>query len=130
MAKTDFETIDEYLATLRPAVRTPLQRVRRTIAKALPGAVEAISYQIPTFKLDGRNVMHFAGWKAHISVYPVPPTDAALEAAIAPYLASKGTLKFPLDQPIPFELISRVAEAHRVAHEVRQQARTSLKPRR
>lgn len=90
-----FETIDEYIATFPPHVQTILKRVRRTIRKAAPGADEAISYQIPTFKFKGKYVVYFAGWKDHISVSPVPAVDEALEEEISQYRGGKGTLRFP-----------------------------------
>jgi uncharacterized protein YdhG (YjbR/CyaY superfamily) len=119
VAATDFQTIDDYLLTLPPDVRKVGQRVRRTIGKALPGAAEAISYQIPTFKLNGRNVVHFAAWKSHLSLYPIPngPDDFLRE--IEPYAVSKGTLRFPFDQPIPYDLISQIAKLHLAAHQSR-----------
>ena len=67
-----------------------------------------ISYNIPTLKRDGRSVVHFAGWKAHVSLYPMPDGDADLERDLAPYSSGKGTLKFPLAEPIPLELVRRV----------------------
>ena len=75
--------------------------------RGAPGTEERISYGIPTFALDGRYLIYFAGWKQHVSVYPIPETDDVLERAIAPYRTGKGTLRFPLDQPIPYDLIER-----------------------
>jgi uncharacterized protein YdhG (YjbR/CyaY superfamily) len=75
------------------------------------GAGEKISYQIPTITLDGKSLVHFSGWKKHISLYPVPEVSGELATAIEPYLAGKSTLKFPLSQPVPYELIGRLAEA-------------------
>jgi len=87
-----------------------LQAVRRTIQNAAPGAKESISYQIPTFSLGGRPVVYLAGWKKHISVYPVPELDEELEPQLAPYLSGKGTAKFPLGKPIPYELITALVQ--------------------
>lgn len=111
MAKTDFKSVDEYIATQPKGARAILQRVRRTLRKALPGAEEVISYQIPAYKLHGARVLYFAGWKEHYSLYPA--TDqlvAALKDALAPYKVSKGTLRFPLSDPIPVKLIERIAK--------------------
>ena len=72
-------------------------------------AAETISYQIATFTLNGSAFVYFAGWKHHVAVYPIPSGDEAFERELAPYRAAKGTLKFPLKQPIPFDLIERVA---------------------
>jgi uncharacterized protein YdhG (YjbR/CyaY superfamily) len=103
------ETIDDYIDAFPADVRAILGKVRRRIANAVPTAGETISYGIPTFTLGGRYLVYFAGWKHHISVYPVPTGDATLEGEIEPYRAGKGTLKFPLAKPIPYDLIERVA---------------------
>ncbi|MGW7685573.1 iron chaperone [Kribbella sp. NPDC054772] len=76
-----------------------------------PGAGEKISYQIPTITLDGTALVHFSGWKSHIALYPIPPADEPLTAALEPYRSGKGTLKFPLTQPIPYALITRITHA-------------------
>ncbi|MEV0466678.1 iron chaperone [Nocardia tengchongensis] len=103
------QTVDEYLAAQPAPAREALERVRATIHAALPGASETISYQIPAVAVNGTTVMYFAGWKNFVSVYPVPSGDDGFQQAIAPYLAGKGTLKFPLRQPIPYDLIGDVA---------------------
>jgi uncharacterized protein YdhG (YjbR/CyaY superfamily) len=107
MAK--FETVEGYLASFPDEARPILEQVRTTIRSAVPGAEETISYDIPTFKVGGKPVVYFAGWKNHVSVYPIPEADEALERELAPFRAAKGTLKFPLDRPIPYELIGRTA---------------------
>jgi uncharacterized protein YdhG (YjbR/CyaY superfamily) len=107
MAK--FESIDEYVASFSEEVQAILEQVRTTIRAAVPGVEETISYDIPTFKVGGRPVVYFAGWKQHVSVYPIPHADDAFERELAPFRAAKGTLKFPLDRPIPYELIGRAA---------------------
>ena len=101
------ETVDEYIARFPPDVRAVLEEVRRTIHAAVPGAGEKISYQIPTITFDGTNLLHFSAWKSHIALYPIPPIDEDL----TPYRSGKGTLKFPLNKPIPYDLITRVAKA-------------------
>jgi len=78
---------------------------------AAPETEEAVSYGIPTFTLDGRYLIYFAGWKRHISVYPIPAVNAQLDKEIERYKAGKGTLRFPLNEPIPYELIGRLAAA-------------------
>ncbi len=111
MAKTDFKSVDEYIASQPEAVQGILERVRSTIRKAVPGAEEVISYKIPTYKLHGRPVLYFAGWKQHYSLYPA--TDrvvAAFKDDLAPYEVSKGTIRFPLSQPVPVKLIGRIAK--------------------
>jgi len=110
MAKTDFKSVDEYIATHPEDVQATLQRVRGIIRKAVPGAEEAISYQIPTYKLHGGYVVYFAGWKQHYSLYPATGRlVAAFKDELAPYELSKGTIRFPLSQPVPVKLIERIA---------------------
>jgi uncharacterized protein YdhG (YjbR/CyaY superfamily) len=106
-----FESVDDYIASFPPQVQPKLEAVRAAIRSAAPGTAETISYDIPTFTLDGRYVVYFAGWKRHISVYPIPDPDDALAREITPYVGGKGTLKFPLDRPLPLELIGKVADA-------------------
>ncbi len=111
MTKTDFKSVDEYIATHPDAVQAILQSVRGTIREALPGAQEVISYQIPAYKLHGGQVLYFAGWKQHYSIYPA--TEGVVEAFaddLAPYEVSKGTIRFPLSQPVPVKLIRRLAK--------------------
>jgi uncharacterized protein YdhG (YjbR/CyaY superfamily) len=106
-----FATVDEYIASFPPDVQRTLEAVRAAIRAAVPGTAERISYGIPTFTLEGRYVVYFSGWKRHVSVYPIPDVDADAELArqTAPYQSGKGTLKFPLDEPMPLELIAAVA---------------------
>lgn len=110
MARTDYASVADYLATQPPHARKVLERVRRVLGRALPHAVEVISYQIPALSVDGVAVIYFAGWKEHYAVYPVGErVQAALAAEIAPYRASKGTLRFPLDMAVPSALLTQVA---------------------
>ena len=111
VARADLRSVDEYVARHSEQVQAMLQRVRSTIRKAVPGAEEGISYQIPTYKLHGRYVVYFAAWKQHYSLYPA--TDrlvAAFKDDLAAYKVSKGTIRFPLSQPVPVKLIERVAK--------------------
>jgi uncharacterized protein YdhG (YjbR/CyaY superfamily) len=108
--KPKFTTIDEYLATVSPEVKPILEEIRRLIHLKLPCAQETISYQLPAFKL-GRTFFYFAASKKHIGVYPPVTGDKSLIKATARYRNEKGNLSFPLDQPIPFELIGKVAVA-------------------
>lgn len=111
MAKTDFKSVDEYIATHPEEVQPILQRVRSTIRKAVPGAEEVISYQIPVYKVNGSYVVYFAGWKQHYSLYPAPARlVAAFKDDLAPYEVNKGTIRFPLSQPVPVKLIERIAK--------------------
>jgi uncharacterized protein YdhG (YjbR/CyaY superfamily) len=111
VAKTDFKSVDEYIATHPPDVQAILQRVRSTIRKAVPRAEEAISYQIPTFKLHGSYVVYFAGWKQHYSLYPASrPLVAAFKDDLAPYEVNKGTIRFPFSERVPARLIAGIAK--------------------
>ena len=102
-------TVDGYIAGFPPETQAILEEVRATMRRAVPDAREAISYEIPTYQLDGRDIVYFAGWKGHVSVYPLPGGDPDLIAEMAPYRSGKGTLRFSLTQPIPYALIGRVA---------------------
>lgn len=102
-------TIDDYIATFPPDVQALLQKIRATIAKAVPKAREKISYRIPAFALDG-DVIYFAAFKKHIGLYP-PVRDAKLKKEVARYAGPKGNLQFPLAQRIPYALIGRIAKA-------------------
>ena len=111
MAKTDFKSVDEYIASQPEAVRGILGRVRSTIRKALPRAEEVISYQIPTYKLPSGAVLYFAGWKKHYSLYPITQrVAAAFKQELAPYELDKSTIRFPLTLPVPLKLIERIAK--------------------
>jgi uncharacterized protein YdhG (YjbR/CyaY superfamily) len=113
-----FTTVEEYIASFPPDVQETLQAVRGAMRKAAPGTEEAISYGIPTFMLDGRYLIYFAGWKHHVSIYPIPDGDDALQRELEPYKAAKGTLRFPLDRPMPLDLIERLtAAAYRARRE-------------
>ena len=101
-----FESVDDYISTFPPDIQTVLQAARNTIHAAAPGAKESISYQIPTFSINGRRVVYLAGWKKHISLYPMPELDEKLVPQVAPYLSGQSTAKFPLAKPIPHELIT------------------------
>jgi uncharacterized protein YdhG (YjbR/CyaY superfamily) len=105
------KTIDKYLAGFPKDVRSALERVRSTIRKAVPSAEEAISYGIPAFKLHGRTMIYFAGWKEHYSIYPSNDRlVAAFKDELAPYeVNGKGTIRFPLADPIPVKLIAGIA---------------------
>ncbi len=102
------KTIDEYLETAPPSVRPVLQEIRRTIASLAPEATEAISYDLPTFKLNGRNLIHFGAWKDHVGIYPVPSGTDAFNKELAPYLKGKGTIQFPFSKPLPYPLLKQI----------------------
>ena len=112
MANTNYQSIDEYIAACPESTHKHLQKIRKTIKQAVPEAREKISYQIAAFELNGKNLIYFAGWKNHISIYPIPSGNDSFNKSIKKYIGGKGTLKFPLDQPIPYDLIARVAKLH------------------
>ncbi|MBA3279607.1 MAG: DUF1801 domain-containing protein [Geodermatophilaceae bacterium] len=104
-----FATIDDYIASYPDDVQEILEKVRRTIRSAVPEPGETISYAMPTITLDGRPLVYFAAWKHHIGLYPIPRADAATERDLAPYRSTKDTVKLPLDKPIPYDLVKRLA---------------------
>lgn len=111
MARTDRGSVSAYIAAQPIAARTVLRRVRATIRRALPGATEGISYRIPIYRLGGRMVLYFAGFRHHYSIYPATTRiKAALRKELAGFLHSKGTIRFALDKPVPTRLITRIAK--------------------
>src|SRR5688572_19081278 len=111
MAKTDYKSVDEYIASQPKAVQAVLKRVRGIIRKAVPQTEEVISYQIPAYKLPGGAVIYFAGWKEHYSLYPSSDSLVAeFKDELARYELSKGTIRFPLSEPVPVKLIERIAK--------------------
>jgi uncharacterized protein YdhG (YjbR/CyaY superfamily) len=101
--------IDEYIAAFPPTVQTILQKIRATIRRAAPNAEETISYRMPTFTLHGV-LVHFAAFKAHVGFYPPVRGDHELMKQISLYAGEKGNLRFPLDKPIPYALISKIVK--------------------
>jgi uncharacterized protein YdhG (YjbR/CyaY superfamily) len=131
MARTNFRSVDEYIARHPPEVQQILQQVRAAIRQAIPRADEVISYQIAAYKLDGAVVLWFAAWKEHFSLYPA--TAALVEAlgdALEPYELSKGTIRFPLGRPVPIALIRRIAKlrAAEVAERLQSKRSGTTKP--
>lgn len=101
------QTIDEYIAGFPPDIQAILQQIRMTVRAAAPEAQETISYRMPTFTLHG-NLVHFAAFTNHIGFYPTPSGMEEFEQALAPYKGGKGSARFPLDQPIPYDLIDAI----------------------
>jgi len=106
--KKQFKTIDAYIQTFPKDVQAILQKVRQTIQKAAPDAVETISYQMPTFKLNGKGLVYFAAYEKHIGFYPIPSGMKAFEKELASYKQGKGSVQFPIDRPIPYDLVRRI----------------------
>ena len=108
---TRFATVDEYIDALPDDVRPLMEGVRRSIHTVVPDVGEKISYQMPTFTLDGKPLVHVAAWKKHIGLYPLPELTGALAAEVAPYRGAKDAMHLPLREPVPYELVGRVVAA-------------------
>ena len=109
MAKTKFKSVTDYIASKPRPVQTILKRVRSAIRKAIPKAEEGIAYQIAAYTLNGEGVIYFAGWKEHYSLYPIHESlVAAFKKELTGCKISKGTLRFPLSEPVPSDLIERI----------------------
>jgi uncharacterized protein YdhG (YjbR/CyaY superfamily) len=106
------ETIDAYIEAFHEETRLKLQEVRQAIQKAVPEAEEAWSYQMPTFKLRKKNLAHFAAWKGHLGLYPGPAALEAFKTELSRYNGSKGAVQFPLNEPMPLELIKSIVRWH------------------
>jgi uncharacterized protein YdhG (YjbR/CyaY superfamily) len=108
--KTGFTSVGEYIGSLPPDVQKAMKEIRAAIKGVVPEAREKISYQIACFELNGKNLVHYAGWKNHVSMYPTPEGTGAFNKAIAKYAGGKGTTKFPLDKPLPLKLIRQIVK--------------------
>ncbi len=106
--KKHFTTIDEYISTFPGEMQPVLEKVRQTIHHAAPEAVETMSYRMPTFDLNGKHVVFFAGWKKHLSLYPLPAGDEAFQQEVSHYKRARGSIQFPLDKPIPYDLVGQI----------------------
>ena len=125
--RTAAKNIDEYIAGFPPDVQKTLKKIRLTIRKAAPDAEETISYQMPAFKLHGV-LIFFAGYANHISLYPAPRGAAEFKKELASYRGGQGTVQFPLDEPIPYDLITRIVK-FRVAQKLDAAKAKQKKPR-
>jgi len=108
--KKRFETIDEYIATFPRNVRDILEELRRIIRESAPKSEETISYGIPTFDLDGKHLVHFAAYKNHIGFYPTSSGITRFKKELSRYALSRGTVRFPINEPIPFDLIRKIVK--------------------
>jgi len=104
------KNIDEYIASFPPGTQKLLEQMRAAIKKAAPEAVEAISYAIPTFKLNGKNLVHFAGFEKHIGFYATPTGHEAFAEHLSGYKQGKGSVQFPINEPLPLELVERIVK--------------------
>jgi uncharacterized protein YdhG (YjbR/CyaY superfamily) len=105
--KTQHKTIDEYIKASPENIQIILEKMRQIIRKAAPGAIEVISYQMPAFKLNG-NLVYFAAFKNHIGFYPTPSGIEFFKKELSPYIKGKGSVQFPLDKPIPYDLVEKI----------------------
>ncbi len=112
-------SIDEYLSSFPPETRKALEEMRALIRVSAPDATETIAYSMLTFDLNGRHLVHFAGFAHHVGLYPIPTAIEAFKEELAPYKQGKGSVQFPLDQPLPADLIRRIVE-FRVAENARK----------
>lgn len=102
--------IDQFISKYPPEIQTILQKIRATIQKSAPGAEETIGYGIPTFKLNGKNLVHFSAFKEHIGFYPTPTGIEHFKKELSVYEGAKGSVKFPLNKPIPYALITKIVQ--------------------
>lgn len=114
--KVRVNSIDEYISIFPKDIQKILEEVRGTIKAAAPETEEKISYGIPTFTLNGKYLIYFAGWKNHISIYPIPTGSEAFNKQVSKYVEGKGTLKFPLDKPLPLKLITKIVKLKVAEH--------------
>jgi uncharacterized protein YdhG (YjbR/CyaY superfamily) len=108
---TGVTSVDEYVGSLPEPARAVMQELRRTIRDVVPGVGEKISYNMPTFVLDGLPLVHVAAWKKHVALYPLPHLEGPLADEVAPYRGAKDAMHLPLGKPIPYELVGRVVAA-------------------
>lgn len=124
-----FASIDEYIATFPEEIQTVLQSLRATIKAAVPEAEEKISYQMPTFALQG-NLVHFAAWKSHIGLYPGASGIRAFAQELSNYEGAKGTVRFPITDPLPLDLISNIVKFRAVENLKLAELKTAKRARR
>lgn len=107
--RKQFKTIDEYIAAFPKDVQDILEELRRVIRESAPNADEAISYGIPTFKLNG-NLVHFAAFKNHVGFYPTPSAIVSFKKELSQYKQAKGSVQFPIDKPIPLNIVKKIVK--------------------
>jgi uncharacterized protein YdhG (YjbR/CyaY superfamily) len=109
-SRSTAQSIDEYIAEFPPETQKVLEELRALIKASAPGATETISYAIPTLDLNGRHLVHFAGYARHVGLYPAPSGLEVFQEELKPYKSGKGSVQFPLDRPLPTDLIRRIVE--------------------
>jgi uncharacterized protein YdhG (YjbR/CyaY superfamily) len=106
----EYSTIDEYINLFSPEIQEILKTLRNVIKEAAPDSAEKISYQMPTFTLKGKNLIHFAAYKNHIGIYPTPNGIDSFKTELSVYKGGKGSVQFPIDKPLPYDLIIRIVK--------------------
>src|SRR5439155_23919326 len=106
--KAKYQTVDEYIKAFPKDVQGVLKKMRQTIKEAAPGAIETISYQIPTFKLNGTGLVYFAAFQSHIGFYPIHPGLEGVEKELSQYKEGKVSVQFPLERPIPYDFVTKI----------------------
>jgi uncharacterized protein YdhG (YjbR/CyaY superfamily) len=124
--KSGFTSVDQYISTLPKDTQKMMQEIRKTIKAVVPKAEEGISYQMAAFKVNGDYFAHFAAWKKHIGMYPIPAGDAAFRKQIIPYMGAKSSLQFPLDKPLPLQLIRKMVK-FRIAENRQNEKKKSVR---
>jgi uncharacterized protein YdhG (YjbR/CyaY superfamily) len=124
--RQEYKTVDEYIRDFPPDVQKILEKMRQIVREVAPEAAESISYGMPAFKLNGKPLVYFAGFAKHIGFYPIPTGIEAFSKELAPYKQGKGSVQFPLDKPIPYDLVKKIVafrvqdlkekETHRSRH--------------
>ncbi len=109
-SRSQFKTIDEYIAQFPENVRVVLEKLRQVIRESAPRAEETMSYGIPTFDLNGRHLAHFGAYKNHVGFYPTSSGIEAFKRELSSFRTSRGTVQFPLDKPIPFDLVKKIVK--------------------
>ncbi len=109
--KKQFSTIDEYVNSCPADVQSIFEKIRGIVRGNFPGVKETISYQIPTFSLNGKSLVYVGAWKNHIAMYPIPHGPEALQKELSPYISGRGTVRFSLNKPIPYDLIEKIVNA-------------------
>lgn len=109
MAKTDYKSVDEYIATFPKEIQSILEKVRQAVFDAVPDVEEVISYQLPAYKSNGF-ILYFGGYAKHLSISAQPPAFEVFQDELKPYKASKSAVQFPYDKPIPYQLIGKIAK--------------------
>lgn len=104
----EFKTVDDYIKSFPPDTQNLLESIRQTIRKAAPEAKESISYHMPAFKLNGKILIYFAAFEHHIGFYPLPSGTELFERELSPYKTGKGSIQFPLDKPVPYDLVEKI----------------------